>query len=199
MSIPAVILAAGASRRLGQPKQLVRIAGETLLDRTIREVRESGAQPILVVLGAHRDAIQATVDLSGLHLVFNSNWEQGIASSIHMGIGAVQELVADATAVLMLVCDQPKLTAEHLRALIAIHENATELAIVASAYAGITGIPAIFPASQFQRLLALQGDAGAKYLLRNPGCPLISVIFQGGEVDVDLPSDLAGLTGLEDS
>jgi molybdenum cofactor cytidylyltransferase len=199
MSIPAVILAAGASRRLGQPKQLVRIAAETLLDRTIREVRNSGAQPILVVLGAHRDAIQAVVDLSWVHLVFNPNWEQGIASSIREGIDAAQELVADATAVLMLVCDQPKLTAEHLRALIAVYEKTTEPSIVASAYAGIAGIPAIFPASQFQRLLTLQGDAGARYLLRNPGCPLISMIFQGGEVDVDLPSDLANLAGLEDS
>jgi molybdenum cofactor cytidylyltransferase len=199
MSIPAIILAAGASRRLGQPKQLVRIAGETLLDCTIREVRESGAQPILVVLGAHRDAIQTDVDLSGVHLVVNLNWEQGIASSIHVGIDAVQEQVADVTAVLMLVCDQPKLTAEHLRALIAIHDKTTEPAVVASAYAGIAGIPAIFPVSQFSRLLALQGDAGARYILRNPDCPLISVIFQGGEVDVDLPSDIAGLAGLEDS
>jgi molybdenum cofactor cytidylyltransferase len=200
MTVPAIILAAGVSRRLGQPKQLVRIAGETLLARTIRVVRDSGAHPILIVLGAHRDAIQAAVDLSEARVVVNPTWEQGIATSIHVGIGAAQELVPDATAMLLLVCDQPKLTAEHLRALIAIHERAAEPTIVASAYAGIAGIPAIFPASQFSRLFSLQGDAGARYLLRNPDCALIAVPFIGGEIDLDTPSDLAALDAIgEDS
>jgi molybdenum cofactor cytidylyltransferase len=200
MTVPAIILAAGVSRRLGQPKQLVRIAGEALLARTIRAVRDSGAYPILVVLGAHRDAIQAAVDFSEARVVVNPRWEQGIATSIHVGIGAAQEQVPDAAAVLILVCDQPKLTAEHLHALILIQQKVVEPTIVASAYAGIAGIPAIFPANQFPRLLALQGDAGARYLLRNPDCALIPVTFTGGEIDLDTPSDLAALDAIgEDS
>jgi len=193
MSIPAILLAAGASRRLGRPKQLVRVAGETLLERTLRVVRESGAGPTLAVLCAHRDAIQTAIDLAAVRVVVNPEWEQGIATSIRVGLRAAQEQVSDATGILMLVCDQPKLNAEHLRILIAVHERAVEPSIVASLYAGIAGIPAIFPASQFSRLLGLQGDAGARYLLRDPGCPLISVPFEGGEVDLDTPYDLAAL------
>jgi CTP:molybdopterin cytidylyltransferase MocA len=190
-TMPAIILAAGASRRLGQPKQLIRIAGETLLDRTLRMVCDSGAGPALVVLGAHQDTIQSIVDLAKARSIINPNWEQGIATSIHVGIHAAQEL--DATAALLLVCDQPRLTAEHLRELMVAHEKATGPTIVASAYAGILGIPAIFPASQFPHLLALQGDAGARHLLRNPNCALISVPFTGGEIDLDTLSDLAKL------
>jgi molybdenum cofactor cytidylyltransferase len=191
MTMPAIILAAGASRRLGQPKQLVRIAGETLLDRTIRMVRDSGAGPALVVLGAHQDAIQSIVDLAEVRSIINPNWEQGIATSIHAGISAAQEL--GAAAVLLLVCDQPRLTAEHLRGLIAAHDKAPPPTIAASAYAGISGIPAIFPASQFPHLLALQGDAGARHLLQNPDCAMLSVSFTGGEIDLDTLSDLANL------
>jgi molybdenum cofactor cytidylyltransferase len=192
MAVPAIILAAGASRRLGQPKQLVRIAGETLLAHTIRVVREAGAEPIFVVLGAHYENISSAVDLSHTHPVVNANWEQGIASSIHAGIRALQQLDPDASAALFLVCDQPRLTARHLRSLIEAHERVDVPTIVASHYAGIAGIPAIFPASQFTHLMALKGDAGARHLLRNPDCPMVTAPFYGGEVDIDTPSDLDG-------
>jgi molybdenum cofactor cytidylyltransferase len=190
MGVPAIILAAGASRRLGQPKQLVRVLGEALLARTIRVVDKSASTPILVVLGAHRESILADIDLSNAHPVINPNWEQGIATSIHAGIDALQQLHPDATAVLLLVCDQPNLTAEHLRLLIETHTLACEPTIVASQYAGIAGIPAIFPLSQFAHLMALQGDTGARHLLRNPDCPMLRVSFEGGEVDIDTPFDL---------
>jgi CTP:molybdopterin cytidylyltransferase MocA len=195
MQVPAIILAAGASRRLGQPKQLVQIAGETLLARTIRIVGESGADPVFVVLGAHREIIAANVDLSHIHPAYNPLWEQGIASSIHAGMTALHEFDPEAKAALLLVCDQPRLTAEHLRSLIRAYEQTVEPAIVgcmivASQYAGIAGIPAIFPASQFASLMALQGDAGAKILLQGPALSRVALPFAGGEIDVDTPSDL---------
>jgi molybdenum cofactor cytidylyltransferase len=191
MTVPAIVLAAGASRRLGRPKQLVRVAGETLLARTLRVVGEATSEPIFVVLGAYRDEIAANVDLSGAHVVANPDWEQGIASSIRAGIRALLDLDPDARAVLLLVCDQLRLTTDHLRGLIEAHERAGEPLIVASHYADATGIPAIFPASQFANLLALEGDAGARYLLRNPECTVVEVEFSGGDIDIDTPSDLA--------
>ena len=197
MTVPAIILAAGASRRLGHPKQLVRIEGETLLVRTIRVVCEAGADPVSVVLGANRERIESGIDLSNVRLVANSAWEQGIATSIHAGIQALLSLSPDATAALLLVCDQPKLTAEHLRALIADYEQSAGAAIVASRYAGMAGIPAIFPASQFADLLALRGDTGARILLRNPKCEVIEIEFAGGETDIDTPADLAASSGLK--
>jgi molybdenum cofactor cytidylyltransferase len=191
MPLPAIILAAGASRRLGQPKQLVRIAGETLLARTIRIVCTSGADPVIVVLGAHEESIASNVDLSRVHPVANPDWEEGIASSIHAGLRMVHQIHAKATAVMLLVCDQPRLSTEHLRRLIAAHEQEAEPTIVASEYAGVAGIPAIFPASQFLKLLKLQGDTGARYILRNPSCAMVTIDFEGGEVDIDTPEDLA--------
>jgi molybdenum cofactor cytidylyltransferase len=191
MAVPAIILAAGASRRLGQPKQLVRIASETLLARTVRIVRESGAEPIVVVLGAHCEAIRSSVDLSGSHVVVNEAWEQGIATSICAGVEAIQRLVSTAAAAMLLVCDQPRLTADHLRELISISGSAEEATIAASGYAGIAGIPAVFHAAQFSKLLALTGDTGARYLLRDPGCPMIIAPFAGGEIDIDTPADLS--------
>jgi len=191
MSVPAILLAAGASRRLGQPKQLARLAGETLLGRTVRLVLEAAASPVLVVLGANAEKIAGAVDLGEAHVVMNVNWERGIASSMRSGIEALPALAPEASAAMLLVCDQPKLTAEHLSALMKRFEDAEEPSIVASRYAGIAGIPAIFPASQFAQLLAIEGDAGARFLLRNPKCPMILVDFAGGEADVDTPEDLA--------
>jgi molybdenum cofactor cytidylyltransferase len=191
MPVPAIILAAGASRRLGQPKQLVRIGGETLLARTIRVVREAAANPMLVVVGANRESIAEAVGLSAVQVVANPDWEQGIASSIHAGIEALQRLEPKADAAMILVCDQPRLTAGHLKQLIGRFEQAEEPPIAASRYAGIAGIPAIFPASQFANLLALNGDTGARFLLRNPECPMVAVDFKDGEADIDTPEDLA--------
>jgi molybdenum cofactor cytidylyltransferase len=192
MPVPAIILAAGASRRLGQPKQLARLAGEMLLARTIRVVRESGTEPVIVVLGAHRESIVAEVDLSGVQVVTNHDWEQGIASSIHEGIRTMEQSSAKAAAVLLLVCDQPKLSVKHLRRLIEAYQEADEPVIVASWYVGIAGIPAIFPVSQFGKLLGLRGDAGARHILRKPDCAMVMIDFEGGEVDIDTPEDLAG-------
>jgi molybdenum cofactor cytidylyltransferase len=143
MTVPAIILAAGASRRLGQPKQLVPIAGEALLARTVRIVHESGSDPILVVLGAHRETITAGIDLSQTHPVVNPNWEQGIATSIQAAIDGLLRLKPEANAAMFLVCDQPKLALQHLCLLTEAHERAVEATIVASRYAGVAGIPAI--------------------------------------------------------
>jgi CTP:molybdopterin cytidylyltransferase MocA len=193
MRVPAIILAAGASRRLGRPKQLLLAGGEALLARTIRVVSEAGAGPVLVVLGANRESIAEGLDLSLVHAVANAGWESGIASSIRAGIEELLRLHAEVDAVMILVCDQPRLSADHLQSLMDRYAEANDPAIVASRYAGIAGIPAIFPASQFPRLLALEGDAGARFLLRNPECPMTAVDFAGGEDDIDTPEDLARL------
>jgi molybdenum cofactor cytidylyltransferase len=188
MPVAAIILAAGASRRLGQSKQLLVHGGETLLGRAIRLAREAGAAPVLAVLGAHAEMIRASVEPDGATVVINESWEQGIASSIHAGLCALDAGVLGA---LILSCDQPRLTAEHLRTLIENFTAQDESAIVASAYAGTHGVPAVFPRTAFPELLALAGDKGARALLLHPPCPLIALPFPGGEADIDKPEDLA--------
>jgi molybdenum cofactor cytidylyltransferase len=187
MSIAAIILAAGASRRLGQPKQLLMHGGQTLLGRAIRLASESGAGPVYAVLGAHSERINASIKSSVATIVVNNDWEQGIASSIYAGL---RTLDTQALGVLILSCDQPRLTAEHLRTLIEVFIAQPAPAIVASVYAGAHGVPAVFPRALFGDLLALKGDRGAHALMHHPPCPLIAVPFPGGEADIDEPGDL---------
>lgn len=189
-SIPAIILAAGASRRLGQPKQLVRYNGETLLERAIRIAGESGAVPVIVVSGAHHQQIRSLIPLDHATAVFNPHWEQGIASSIHAGLEAIDQLEPAPLAALILPCDQLRLSADHLRALLAAFAAQAKHSIVTSTYTDVLGIPAVFPRSAFPYLRALKGDKGARALLMNPPCTLIEIPFAGGEIDIDHPPDL---------
>jgi molybdenum cofactor cytidylyltransferase len=189
-NVAAIVLAAGASRRLGQPKQLLIHAGETLLARTIRLAGEAGAAPVIAVLGANLELIRASVSLGSAILSINDEWHGGISTSIHAGLNALDETVPDAAAVLILACDQPLLTADHLQALIEVFAAQAEPSIAASAYAGVLGIPAVFPRMVFPQLRALRGDKGARALLIDPPCALLSIPLNGGEVDIDEPGDL---------
>ena len=176
-SVAAVVLAAGASTRLGEPKQLARLGDEALLERAVRVAREAGCHPLFVVLGAQAAEIQAGCDLTGTTVLLNADWPEGMASSIRAGARGA----GDAAGVIVLTCDQPAVTAEHLRALMHGGE------VVASAYDGRRGVPAYFAGTRFKDLMALQGDAGARTLLRGAE----EVELAGGELDVDTPAALA--------
>jgi molybdenum cofactor cytidylyltransferase len=194
MSLPAILLAAGASLRLGRPKQMLQHDGETLLGRTIHAARQAGADPILVVLGAHAHEISASVPLNEVVTVLNPDWQEGIASSLRAGLRSLLSCIPDAAGVLLLVCDQPRLASAHIRILIeSFHQN-SQSAAIASTYRGARGIPAIFPRLLFPRLLALHGDKGARGILADPACAVVEVLFPGGEIDVDSPADLDYLT-----
>lgn len=192
-SVAAIILAAGASRRLGQPKQLLMLGGETLLERTDRLARAAGAAPVIAVLGANFEIICDSVILMNTALSINDRWEQGIATSIHAGLGTLEVISSDTQGALILSCDQPRLSADHLRALIETFMAQSEPTIVASTYAEVIGIPAVFPREAFPDLLALRGDKGARALLLEPPFPLIAMSFPGGEIDIDRPEDLKQL------
>ncbi|HEY6488231.1 MAG: nucleotidyltransferase family protein [Terracidiphilus sp.] len=193
MPVAAIILAAGASRRLGRPKQLIGFAGETLLERALRLAREACASPIVVVLGANFAPICATIPFNEAIPVFNEKWEQGMATSIHAGLNEADVRGPDAQGALIMTCDQPLLSAGHLHALLETFAENAHASIVASSYAGKNGVPAIFPRNAYTKLHALHGDHGARTLLVKPTHPLIAIPFEGGELDIDLPSDLAKL------
>ncbi len=177
----AIILAAGASTRLGHPKQLVRLANETLLDRTVRIAGEAGCTPIYVVLGASAADIQQHCALSGATILLNDQWQEGMASSIRLGVHA---LAVTAAGAILLTCDMPAVTPSHLHAL------ASTGTLTASRYAARNGVPAFFPRATFPQLLALTGDRGASALLASAP----SLDLPGGELDLDTPEDLARLT-----
>ena len=178
----AIILAAGASTRLGQPKQLALLNNEPLLARALRITHEAGCSPILVVLGAEDDRIRAGFSPLNAAIVVNVHWREGMASSIRVGIEALHNLSQKHpnNGAILMTCDQPAVTPGHLRALTASGE------IAASEYAGRRGVPAYFPASAFAALAQLTGDSGARDLLRHaPAIPLPL-----GELDIDTPEAL---------
>jgi molybdenum cofactor cytidylyltransferase len=174
--IAAVVLAAGASTRLGEPKQLVVLAGETLLERAVRTAREAGCSPVVVVLGASVERIEEQCDLSDAMVVVNDLWSEGMGSSVRLGVAAVQ----DAEGLVLMTCDQPSVTHFHLRALMATGN------VTASAYAGRRGVPAHFPKSTFAQLMELRGDVGARDLLREAE----TIDLRDGELDVDEAADI---------
>lgn len=190
MTIPAIVLAAGASRRLGRRKQLLELAGETLLGRTIRLARNGGADPVLVVVGASAETICASVPLEQAVVVLNSDWREGLASSIRAGIRIVESCAPHAAGVLLLTCDQPRLSSDHLLTMLNLFRENEGSATIASTYGGGRGTPAIFPRSEFPKLLALKGDKGARGILADPRATVVEVPLEGGEIDIDTPADL---------
>ena len=183
MRVAAIILAAGASRRLGRPKQTVVIGGETLLHSSIRIATESGLSPILVVVATEDLADHATQ--SGAIAVLNYQAEEGIASSIRVGI--MQAKARSVPGVVLMTCDQIAVSPEHLHSLCTEPSTPT-----GSGYAGKIGIPAYFPASSFEALLKLQGDTGARDLLRSAR----AIQTEALSFDLDTEEDVTRAEGL---
>jgi molybdenum cofactor cytidylyltransferase len=181
VTVPAVVLAAGASTRLGTPKQLEMLGGERLLERTVRVAREAGCSPVIVVLGAEYPQVLGNSDLGDVVTVINDKWEEGMGSSVRLGIRTCSFVAKSAEGVVLMTCDQPAVTAPHLERLMMKNREMT-----ASRYAGRNGVPAYFPAKYFGELMALPGDKGARELLKNAGYEGL----EGGDLDVDTADDL---------
>lgn len=175
-----MVLAAGASTRLGEPKQLVKLRGETLLARSVRVAAEAGCSPVVVVLGAESTRVIENSRFGDAEMVVNEHWIEGMGSSIRLGVTQLETLARDAKGVVLMTCDQPAVTAQHLRLIAAENE------LRASCYAGRRGIPAYFPAVYFGRLAMLRGDVGARELLVDARCEELL----HGELDVDTADDL---------
>ncbi len=186
--LAALILAAGASTRLGQPKQLLRYQGELLVERAVRIAREAGADPVFVVLGANHSPIFEVLSAlePRVRVLLNQGWADGMGHSIALGAAAAERNGAD--DLLVLTCDQILVTPEHLRRLVELSHRDH---VVASTYAGHRGVPALFPEFSFHALQELHGDRGARDLLQQED--VLAVPLAGGEIDIDTPADLRAL------
>lgn len=186
MNVAAIILAAGSSQRLGHPKQNVLLAGETLLQRAIRTATDARLSPIIVVVRRTNDWTAAMQ--TDIEFVINSNPDEGIASSIRCAIAALAP--RDVAGAVIMTCDQPALTAAHLRAL-----ASDEGRITGSRYARTNGVPAYFPGASFAELLRLNGDSGARALLQAAHC----ISAEDLQLDIDTQQDLDRARALFDS
>ncbi|HZI05073.1 MAG TPA: nucleotidyltransferase family protein [Archangium sp.] len=189
MRVGAVVLAAGSSSRLGRPKQLLVHEGRTLVRRAAEAAVAAGCEPVVVVLGAQGEAVGA--ELSGLRVrtVDNPEWQLGMGRSLRVGVRALPEV----EAVLVLLCDQLRVDAAHLRALVDTFAR-TRSPVVASGYEGARGVPALFSRALLPELEALEADQGArKVIVRDPS-RVVEVPLPGGGEDVDTAADLSRLS-----
>jgi len=192
--IVAIVLAAGGSARLGEAKQLVKYRGKTLIRHAAEQALAAGCSPVIVILGAKANECAAELDGESVHLAHNPDWKSGMASSIRAGLEALDRSGSSADAVLFTLCDQPLVTADILEKIIEAH-RASGARIVASAYGGTLGVPALFSRELFPELLALQGDEGARRVIAAHGDQVVIIANECAAFDIDTPEDRAHLSG----
>ena len=192
-----IILAAGSSSRLGHSKQLLSFRGKTLLQLIIDEAELLDLEQKVLVLGANADNIRQSVTAGSFTVVINEHWEEGIASSIRIGLAKLLELDPGLDEALFLLSDQPFVSADHIRELLSVHERHGK-AITASQYKDTVGVPALFSRELFNELLDIHGDRGASVVMHRHQEQLTAVAFSQGAIDVDTPEDVDRLQELSD-
>ncbi|MDB5321766.1 MAG: hypothetical protein JWN40_3397 [Phycisphaerales bacterium] len=191
--VAVVILAAGGSARMGRPKQLLSFEGRSLLRRAAEAAIESGCGPVVVVLGARAEEMRAELSGLGVDVVRNEGWERGIGTSIRAGVGHLSSLPHAPSAVMIMLCDQPLVTAGVLRRLVNAHAHSERLVTVA-AFEETLGPPVIVGSELFQALLALRDDRGAKELWLERPEIVHRVACPEAGWDVDTPADFERLS-----
>lgn len=191
--VAGIVLAAGRSTRLGTPKQLIEFRGEPLVRRAARTLADAGVSMVLVVVGVEIAGIaEALHGLSFARMVVNERWQDGLASSLAAGVREVQRLDSRAEGVLITTSDQPLVSDESLARLIDAFDDGAR--VVAAAYSGTIGVPAVIAAEHFDELLAVEGDAGAGRWLRTKGDTVHRIEMPEAAVDIDTAEDAALLT-----
>lgn len=177
---------------MGRPKQLLPYNGKSLLEHTVDIANETDANPVIVTLGANAALLEKEIDEKKVHIVENKEWKEGMASSIRCGLNTLLHIAPFADAVILMVCDQPFVSASLLNELIATQKN-TGKPIVISQYENTMGPPALFYKIVFPQLLQLQGDAGARKIVEKHSHDVATVLFPKGNIDMDTEADIQNI------
>ena len=164
--------------------------GRTLLRNAAETAAASVCRPILVVLGAYANQFQSELDDLPVRSVINERWTEGMGSSIQVGVGALKSYDRGdhIEALVLMLCDQPCVTAAVINTLITVYRS-TGKGIIASEYGGTLGVPALFGRKYFAGLATMSGAAGAKHLIAAHTSDVRRVPFPQGAADVDTPED----------
>jgi len=180
-----IVLAAGASTRMGSPKQLLSFQGKPLIRHAVETALASQCHPIVVVLGANAEEIRKVIEDLPITIAINPNWEQGMGTSIQTGLAALDESTA---AAILTLADQPLLTAAFYNQLIEQHQK-TNQPIITAEYAGTVGVPVLFHKSMFQPLNNLPPNQGCKGVILSHDHQALRLPCPEAEIDIDTPSD----------
>lgn len=187
-NIGIILLAAGESKRMGSPKQLLDIDGKSLLRRTAEVALATDCYPVVMVIGANKAQIAPEIIDLPLTVIDNPMWHEGMSSSVKMGMAGLYMTYKDVEAVIMLVCDQPYVSVSLLERMIDVYRT-KKPPIVACKYGEEVGVPALFDRKLFEELLTLSGDKGAKPIVMNHLDEAYLITFEAGSVDLDTPED----------
>ncbi len=190
--IGVILLAAGESARLGAPKQLLIFEGETLLRRSVR-IALAVSDKVVVVFGAKIELMRREIEDLPVQMAKNENWQTGMSGSLKIALEKLLESHENLAGVLILVCDQPYVDEQLLAEIIAKFTN-TDCLIAACEYQNTLGVPALFAAELFPKMLALDSRSGAKYLIKKYQSQTAAVPFPAGAFDIDTPEDYARLS-----
>lgn len=179
-----LILAAGASRRLGRPKQQLLFHNQTLLNRIIGTAMALNAGPVVVVVGEDADRQLS----QNIIVVPNPEWTEGMASSIRIGIKTLQTDFPSVETVIIMVCDQPYVSTDLLQEMID-HYKENKKPVIACTYADTIGTPVLFHKEIFPELMELRGDKGARVLINKESHRVGLVNFPQGNIDIDTEED----------
>lgn len=191
--VAGVLLAAGGGRRLGgRPKALLEHRGRPLIEHAVRSLRDGGCGPLHVVLGAAADEVRARADLAGCAVTVNPDWEEGMGSSLRLGMAALD--TTDADAALVLLVDQPGIGAEAVARVRLAYRSRASLA--AASYGGERGHPVLFGADRWADIaVGAVGDRGARAYLREhrDAITLVECSDVAEAYDIDTSQDLKHL------
>ena len=190
--IGIVILAAGSSSRLGNPKQLLEYGGKSLLQNAVDAAVNSNADEVVVVLGANADEISKGIDKSNVNTIINTEWKEGMASSVRNGLNELLFISPSTDAVIFMVCDQPHISSMVINELINT-QSETGKPIVTCNYGEVIGPPALFYKSLFPELMLLKGDAGARKIIQQHSNDVATILFAKGNIDIDTNEDYEAL------
>ena len=181
-----IVLAAGASKRMGRPKQLLPWKGRTLLRHACETALATSLRPIVVVLGCEGEACER--ELAGLDVchVLNSEWSKGMGTSVASGIAALERCEPQASGALLMLVDQPDLTPSFLESILDRWSEGDNV-IVATQYAEGGGVPALFSRSFFRDLRALDSDRGARQIIARGGAAVTLIQSPDELRDLDTP------------
>jgi molybdenum cofactor cytidylyltransferase len=191
-NIGLILLAAGASKRLGKLKQLLHFSGETLLQRAVKTALASECRPLIIVLGANAEKLAREIEEFDVELVENTEWENGMGTSIQIGIKHFSENYPNAAAVVLMVCDQPFVSVDLIEQLVRSFRR-TNAPVTASSYGNTVGVPALFSRKLFPELMQLKADNGAKKIIYEHRENVIKIPFEEGLIDVDTEQDYLNL------